>query len=103
MTSKADELLVELFLLRLRYSNGDIRRVANTRGLVDEPILKDLIDMLGNLRSALPVKKVSRGRSAAVRKKKASAPSDKKLDFGGSSQKADTEPFVSLAKTLMRK
>ena len=99
MTSRADQLFLELCLVRLRYSEEEIERVANLGSVVEEAGIRNLITALREIRAVIadsaPTKiKAKQGRAGAFRKKViAKNPRDK----------SDTEPFLNLARSLMKK
>jgi hypothetical protein len=66
MTSKAEQLFLEICLLRIRYSAADIQRVASTREVMNDPELQNLITAVKNLQLAPQVPKKGRDKPKRV-------------------------------------
>ena len=54
MTSKTEQLFLELCLLRLRYTLSEIERVAQIRELLKDPALRTIVAALRELESTQP-------------------------------------------------
>src|SRR6266511_308954 len=63
MTSKAEQLFLELCLLRLRYSEAEIERVGHIREVMNDPDLRILLTALRELQISLPIVKRHAGPS----------------------------------------
>ena len=68
MTSKVEQLFLELCLLRLRYSQTELQQVANMREVMDDPDLRTIVAALRYLQWArrLQNEPLLRQRSMAV-------------------------------------
>lgn len=99
MTSKADQLFLELYLLRLRYSEEDIEQVANLRSMQDQTVVRNIVAALREMR----VVAADRVSSKRLTKKPKSGPPRHKTFTGNSRTSSDTEPFLNLAKSLMKR
>jgi hypothetical protein len=103
MTSKADQLFLELCLLRLRYLDEEIEQVARLKSMQNEAVIRDLVMALREIRLIIsdegPSKRMTKkSRAGTFREKPFVSNHRTKSDT-----KSDSEPFLNLAKSLMKK
>jgi hypothetical protein len=101
MNSRADQLFLELCLLGLRYTREEIEQVANVRRDPDKTNILALLAILRDLRAIVADKPLMTPKTAS--RKKSEGTFRKKAAAANRDDKSDTEPFVNLANTLMRK
>lgn len=101
MNSKPEQLFLELCVLALRYTGEDIELLSNVRLGSDRNNVASLLAALREIRAAV-ADKPSLPSKMATRKKAAGA-FRKKAGTASRDDKSNTEPFVNLANSLMRK
>jgi hypothetical protein len=99
MTSRTDQLFLELCLLSLRYSEEEIEQVALLRKQADEVGIRRLVTALHEIRDIIS----GDGSAKSMTKKRSAETVRKKNTTNGPRDKPDSEPFLNLARTLMRK